>query len=147
MSILTTARSAVRHRGKTVTDLKKEIATLTCLVMKRTTQRDTAVAAVNKRDKAMAKAVERIADLEEQLKTQAGKVVRRDAELRRLAACLKETQQQLANTRPRITKVAAMDRPYVAAVPIPYPVPVGRCTANDETQELALLELPLKEVS
>ena len=61
----------------------------------------------------------------------------------RQAADIARLRQTVINTRPRITVApAALDRPYVAAVPVPYPVPVGRSTANEQTQPLPLLELP-----
>jgi len=64
------------------------------------------------------------------------KVIRAGAEKQRL-------RQAVINARPRITvAVQQLDRPYVSHVQIPYPVPVGRSTANDETQQLPILDLP-----
>lgn len=64
------------------------------------------------------------------------RVIREAAEQARL-------RQAVINARPRITEtVQRLDRPYVSHVQIPYPVPVGRSTANDETQQLAVIDQP-----
>jgi hypothetical protein len=70
-----------------------------------------------------------------------------NAELRRATIRAKAEQarlrQAVINARPRITEtVQRLDRPYVSHVQIPYPVPVGRSTANEETQQLAVLDQP-----
>lgn len=66
----------------------------------------------------------------------------------RQAADIARLRQAVINARPRITVVdSPLDRPYVAGVPIPYPVPVGRCTANDETQQLPILDQPTVELT
>lgn len=63
-------------------------------------------------------------------------VIRAKAEHERL-------RRAVVNARPRITVAYQnLDRPYISHVQIPYPVPVGECTANDETQQLPILDLP-----
>lgn len=66
----------------------------------------------------------------------ADKVIRGGAEQARL-------RQAVINARPKIgVAVQALDRPYVSHVQVPYPVPVGKSTANDETQKLPVIDLP-----
>ncbi|MEU1497353.1 hypothetical protein [Streptomyces sp. NPDC005732] len=71
-----------------------------------------------------------------------------NAELRRTTIRAKAEQERLRqaviNARPKIdVAVQRLDRPYASHVQIPYPVPVGRSTANDETQQLAVIDLPV----
>lgn len=74
--------------------------------------------------------------LKARVKELGDKVIRAGAEHARL-------RQAVINARPRITEaVQRLDRPYVSHVQIPYPVPVGRSTANDETQRLPVIDLP-----
>lgn len=70
-------------------------------------------------------------------KRQAGKIVRAEAEHRRLRTAV------IAG-RPRIIPVpSAMVRPYAVGIPIPYPVPLRpRDTSGEITQETPLLDLP-----
>ena len=64
------------------------------------------------------------------------KVIRAGAEHQRL-------RQAVINARPKITVAYQQpDRPYVSDVVLPYAVPVGRSTANDETQQLPAIDLP-----
>jgi hypothetical protein len=71
------------------------------------------------------------------LKHWAAKVVRAEAEHRRLRAAV-------IAARPRITEVpSAMVRPYAVGIPVPYPVPLQpRDTVSEITQELAILDQP-----
>ncbi|MFJ4925368.1 hypothetical protein [Streptomyces sp. NPDC088736] len=74
--------------------------------------------------------------LKARVKALGDKVIRAGAEHARL-------RQAVINARPRISvAVQQLDRPYVSHVQVPYPVPVGRSTANDETQLLPLIEQP-----
>lgn len=103
MSLLTTVRITGRHRAKTPAQLKAELDQLTCLVMRRTTERDTALAAVNERDRAMAKAVDRIATLEETLRRFDAERAEAKGEVRRLTAdltALRATVQPRDVSRP-----------------------------------------------
>lgn len=64
------------------------------------------------------------------------KTIRAKAEQERL-------RRAVVNARPRITVAEQqLDRPYVSAVQLPYPVPVGRDTSNDETQQLPVIDQP-----
>ena len=63
-------------------------------------------------------------------------VIRAKAEQERL-------RRAVVNARPKITVAYQnLDRPYISQVQIPYPVPVGECTANDETQQLPIVDQP-----
>lgn len=161
MTITQDIRAAVRHRKESRTDLLRRIAYMEqshkAELARRDRQNNGLVCGLRNANKqieqkdrdlnaAIAVAVGRLqkmGELEGEAKFQAGKVVRAEADVRRLVASLKNTQKALRYAQPRITIVnAAMDRPYVAGVPIPYPVPVGRSTVNDRTQELPILDLP-----
>lgn len=64
------------------------------------------------------------------------KTIRAKAEQERL-------RRAVVNARPRITVAEQqLDRPYVSRVLLPYPVPVGRDTSNDETQQLPVIDQP-----
>lgn len=71
-----------------------------------------------------------------------------NAELRRTTIRAKAEQERLrravVNTRPRIREVPTdLVRPYSPVVVLPYVSPVPhRDTSNDETQEIALVDLP-----
>jgi hypothetical protein len=161
MSATQDIRSAVRHRRESRTDLLRRVAymekahaakvarlnaendSLVCALRKAATEVDAKGRALNAEVVISVGRLQKIGELEGEIKFQAGKVVRAEADVRRLVASLKNTQKALRYAQPRITVVnAAMDRPYVAGVPIPYPVPVGRSTANDHTQELPILDRP-----
>lgn len=64
------------------------------------------------------------------------KTIRAKAEQERL-------RRAVINARPKIgVAYQQLDRAYVSHVQIPYPVPVGRSTANDETQQLPVIDQP-----
>lgn len=143
----------IRVRGKhraTPADLRAEITrlnteneALVCAVRKAANEVDEKTRELNTAVVVAVGRLQKITELEGHLKAQAGKVVRRDAEVKRLVASLKNTQRALAEAQPRITVTAQrLDRPYVSHVQIPYPVPVGRSTSNDRTQEMAVLDWP-----
>ncbi|WP_405888799.1 hypothetical protein OG762_36525 [Streptomyces sp. NBC_01136] len=69
------------------------------------------------------------------------KTIRAKAEQERL-------RQAVINARPRIREVpSAMVRPFAPVVVLPYVSPVPyRSTANDETQQLPILDQPQKAV-
>ena len=74
--------------------------------------------------------------LKRRVKELGDKVIRAGAEHQRL-------RQAVINARPRIgVAVQRLDRPYVSHVQVPYPVPVGQCTAHDETQQLPVIDQP-----
>jgi hypothetical protein len=74
--------------------------------------------------------------LKKRVKELGDKVIRGGAEHQRL-------RQAVINARPRISvAVQRLDRPYVSHVQIPYPIPVGQWTANDETQQLPVIDRP-----
>lgn len=76
------------------------------------------------------------ARLKARVKELGDKVIRAGAEHARL-------RQAVINARPKIdVAVQRLDRPYASYVQIPYPVPVGKSTANDETQLIPLVDLP-----
>ncbi|MEU0181828.1 hypothetical protein ABZ312_11655 [Streptomyces sp. NPDC006207] len=85
-----------------------------------------------------------VEQLANEAKFQAGRATRAEADNRRLVASLKNTQKALKDAQPRITTVPALDRPYVPGeVILPYRLPAGSDTSNEDTQNLALLDLPL----
>jgi hypothetical protein len=52
-------------------------------------------------------------------------------------------RRAVINARPKISvAVQPLDRPYISYVRFPYPVPVGQTKANDETQQLPVIEQP-----
>lgn len=112
------------HRALTLTEANDRIRDLEEQLQKVTAENDRLLCAVG-----------RGAITAEKLDKANRRIIRQAADLARL-------RQAVINARPRITKVPALARPYVAAVPIPYPVPVGRSTANEETQQLPILDLP-----
>ncbi|NUP38942.1 MAG: hypothetical protein HOY76_18485 [Streptomyces sp.] len=67
------------------------------------------------------------------------KVIRAGAEHARL-------RQAVVNARPRIREVpTALVRPFAPEVVLPYVSPVPyRSTANDETQQLPVIDMPLR---
>lgn len=84
----------------------------------------------------IAAAEEENARLKARVKELGDKVIRAGAEHARL-------RQAVINARPKIdVAVQRLDRPYASYVQIPYPVPVGKSTANDETQLIPLVDLP-----
>ncbi|PAZ15612.1 hypothetical protein CLM62_12505 [Streptomyces sp. SA15] len=82
-----------------------------------------------------------------QLQAERDALVKANENLRHAAVRAKAEQERLrravVNARPKITVgYQNLDRPYVSHVQVPYPVPVGQSTANDETQQLPVIELP-----
>jgi hypothetical protein len=82
-----------------------------------------------------------------QLRAENTAVKAANEEWRRTTIRAKAEQERLRraviNARPRIgVAYQQLDRAYVSHVQIPYPVPVGKSTANDETQQLPIVELP-----
>jgi hypothetical protein len=77
-----------------------------------------------------------------------GRLKKANKELRHTVIRAKAEQERLrravVNARPRIREVACqMVRPYSPEVVLPYVSPVPhRSTANDETQQLPVIELP-----
>jgi septal ring factor EnvC (AmiA/AmiB activator) len=81
--------------------------------------------------------------MREDLKAAVAEVKRLQQKVIRSAAEQERLRQAVINARPRITyTVQALDRPYVSHVQVPYPVPVGNSSANETTQEIALVDLP-----
>ena len=82
-----------------------------------------------------------------QLQAERDALVKANEDLRHATIRAKAEQERLrravVNARPKITvAVQNLDRPYISHVQIPYPVPVGQSTANDETQQLPIIEQP-----
>ncbi|GHD70472.1 hypothetical protein GCM10010317_077830 [Streptomyces mirabilis] len=79
--------------------------------------------------------------LKARVKELGDKVIRAGAEQERL-------RQAVINARPKIREVpSAMVRPFAPVVVLPYVSPVPyRSTANDETQQLPVLDQPQKAV-
>ncbi|MER5461612.1 hypothetical protein ABT010_13180 [Streptomyces sp. NPDC002668] len=85
----------------------------------------------------------RIAQLEADRDAAVGEVKRLQQKVWRDAADKQRLRQAVINARPLITEVVQrLDRPFVSHVQLPYPVPVGRSTANDETQQLPIVDQP-----
>ncbi|MFC8065426.1 hypothetical protein [Streptomyces sp. NPDC057293] len=82
------------------------------------------------------------------LRAELGAVKAANADLRRTTIRAKAEQERLrravVNARPRIREVPTdLVRPYSPVVVLPYVSPVPhRDTSNDETQEIALIDLP-----
>lgn len=84
-----------------------------------------------------------IAALKDELKAALAEISKLRNRVYRDAANLERLRHAVINARPRIdVTVQRLDRPYVSHVQLPYPVPVGSSTANDETQQLPILDLP-----
>jgi len=82
-----------------------------------------------------------------QLRAESTAVKTANEELRRTVIRAKAEQERLrravVNARPKIgVAYQRLDRAYVSEVQLPYPVPVGRSTANDETQQLPVIDQP-----
>ncbi|MFJ4785069.1 hypothetical protein [Streptomyces sp. NPDC088794] len=82
-----------------------------------------------------------------QLRAENEAVKAANEELRHTVIRAKAEQERLRraviNARPKIgVAVQQLDRPYVSHTQIPYPVPVGQSTANDETQQLPVIDRP-----
>ncbi|MCX4809066.1 hypothetical protein OG601_46970 [Streptomyces sp. NBC_01239] len=82
-----------------------------------------------------------------QLRAENTAVKKANEEWRRTVIRAKAEQERLrravVNARPKISvAVQPLDRPYISHVQFPYPVPVGQSTANDETQQLPVIEQP-----
>ncbi|KOU59907.1 hypothetical protein ADK57_32065 [Streptomyces sp. MMG1533] len=82
-----------------------------------------------------------------QLQAERDALVKANEDLRHATIRAKAEQERLRraviNARPRITVAYQnLDRPYISHVQIPYPVPVGQSTANDETQQLPIVDQP-----
>ncbi|WP_405883564.1 hypothetical protein OG747_36305 [Streptomyces sp. NBC_01384] len=81
-----------------------------------------------------------------------GRLLKANADLRHKTIRAKAEQERLRqaviNARPKIREVpSAMVRPYSPTVVLPYVSPVPyRSTANDETQQLPILDQPQKAV-
>jgi hypothetical protein len=110
VSITQEIRTAARHRKDTRHDLlrrieamEREANNLACALRKACDEIDTQTQALNAAVIVAVGRAEKILELEGNLKAQAGKVVRRDAEIARLAASLKNTQRALADAQPRLS--------------------------------------------
>lgn len=137
MSLLTTFRTpgSGKHRTATFAEKDHQIEQLTAALAESERAHQATAADL---DAALAREAakdRRLADADARLKTWAGKIVRVEAEHRRL-------RQAVINARPRITYAEPPLVPPYAALSLPYPVPVqGRDTSAETTQQMPILDL------
>lgn len=143
MTALDTVRRA-RHAGQTPAQLKDQIRQLLA-------DNTTIIAANADLECALYKALKnslrdgmRIAQAEAERDAAVAEVRRLQARVIRNAADLARLRQTVINTRWRITPVPCeLVRPYSPEVVLPYVSPVPyRDTSNDDTQNIALADLP-----
>lgn len=137
MSLLTIFRTpgGGKHRTATVAEKDDQIEQLTAALAESERARQATAADLTAALTREAAKDHRLKLADALLKTWAGKVVRAEAEQRRL-------RQAVINARPRITHAEPPLVPPYAALSLPYPVPVqGRDTSAETTQQMPILGL------
>lgn len=138
-----TALYIARHAGKTPAQLKDEIRLLLADNATVTAANADLECAVHKALMNTLRDAMRIAQAEAERDAAVAEVRRLQRRVIADAANLARLRQAVIQARPRYTvAVQQLDRAYVSHVQLPYRVPVGQSTANDETQQLPLVDLP-----